>query len=389
MRLLIVSHVIHFMHQGRLYAYGPYAREIDLWADLFAEVRIASPCRTTTPPSDCVPFTRTNISIVPQLEAGGSGLIPKLKLFALTPFMLLQLSRAMRNADAIHVRCPGNIGLLGVILAPLFSRRLVAKYAGQWSDVQGEPWSVRLQKALLASRYWRGPVTIYGRWPNQPRHVISFFPALLTQEHLTRASVAARNRRYSDVLRVLYTGRLSKAKNVDILLHAVAAAADRGVRITCNVVGDGPERPNLEALASALGIAGLVSFKGGVSFDEVHQYLESADVLVLVSEAEGWAKSLTEGMAFGLVCIGANRGFTPYMLSEGRGVVIEPGLAEPLTELFVDIASHPETYRRMRALASAWASSYSMESLKEAIQELLEQHWNVTFDSIDVPARAI
>jgi len=63
MRLLITSHVIHYRHQGRLYAYGPYAREIDQWADLFAEVEIASPCRQQEPPGDCLPFERANISI--------------------------------------------------------------------------------------------------------------------------------------------------------------------------------------------------------------------------------------------------------------------------------------------------------------------------------------
>jgi hypothetical protein len=47
----------------------------------------------------------------------------------------------MRSADAIHVRCPGN---LGVLLAPLFTRRLVAKYAGQWNGHHGERFALRL-----------------------------------------------------------------------------------------------------------------------------------------------------------------------------------------------------------------------------------------------------
>src|SRR4051794_1463353 len=121
MRLLITSHVIHYSYQGRLYAYGPYAREIDLWADLFSDVAIASPCRDELPPGDCLPFERRNISILPQKEAGGETLSAKLGLIASIPAMIWDLARAMRSADAIHVRCPGNLGLLGVLLAPLFS----------------------------------------------------------------------------------------------------------------------------------------------------------------------------------------------------------------------------------------------------------------------------
>ena len=57
-RLLIVSHVRHYRHDGQLGAYGPYAREIDIWADLFESVVIAAPLRRVPFPGDCLPFTR-------------------------------------------------------------------------------------------------------------------------------------------------------------------------------------------------------------------------------------------------------------------------------------------------------------------------------------------
>lgn len=40
-RLVVISHVIHYRKAGELYAFGPYSREIDVWADLFPEVLIA------------------------------------------------------------------------------------------------------------------------------------------------------------------------------------------------------------------------------------------------------------------------------------------------------------------------------------------------------------
>ncbi len=57
----------------------------------------------------------------------------------LLPPMIWQLIACLRRADAVHVRCPGNLGLLGVLIAPLFSRRLIAKYAGQWTGYPGKP----------------------------------------------------------------------------------------------------------------------------------------------------------------------------------------------------------------------------------------------------------
>src|SRR5437773_489366 len=108
-RLLIVSHVTHYRDAGKLYAYGPYSREIDIWADLFAEVVIAAPCRDAAPPGDWLPFARSNISIVDQLETGGDSMSAKLHQVIMLPSLVRGLVRAMKNADAIHVRCPGNV----------------------------------------------------------------------------------------------------------------------------------------------------------------------------------------------------------------------------------------------------------------------------------------
>ena len=207
--LLVVSHVPHSGHRGRIFAYGPYAREIDVWADLFPRVVIAAPFREELPAADSLPFSRSNISIAPQRQIGGESIAAKLKLLASLPAMISDLRRAMRAADAVHVRCPGNLGLLGVLLAPRCSRYVVAKYAGQWNDYTGEPWTVRLQRTLLKSRWWTGPVTVYGNWPNQPPHVVPFFTSMLSADQI-RSGARAPSTRRSGALRVLFVGRLSR-----------------------------------------------------------------------------------------------------------------------------------------------------------------------------------
>src|SRR5579872_629210 len=150
-KLLIMARVNHYWHEGRLHAYGPYARELDLWADLFPEVVIAGTCRDKVPPGDCAPFTRRNITMLRVREAGARGFIARLHQAVLLPLIICQLARHMRRADVIHVRCPCDLGLLGVLLAPLFSRRLIAKYATQWLPFPGEPLAWRLQRFILRS----------------------------------------------------------------------------------------------------------------------------------------------------------------------------------------------------------------------------------------------
>ncbi len=374
-RLLVISSAIHYSYDGRLFSYAPYAREIDLWADIFPELIIAAPCRQSTPPPDCAPFSRRTISIIPQKETGGDSPGAKLKAMISLPALIIGLLRAMRRAGAIHVRCPGNLGLIGVVMAPIFSRSLVAKYAGQWTPYPGEPLTWRWQRALLKSRWWRGPVTVYGDWPDQPPHVVPFFTSSLDERQAERARIAA-GRRIAGAngrkeLRILYVGRLSAAKNINAVLDAVALLKSGSLKVECDIVGEGPERAKLEKQAEDLRISDHVNFAGGVDFDQALDFYEKADALALISETEGWPKAIAEAMAFGLICIGSDRGLIPMMLGEGRGIVVPPGDASALASALRRIIENPDQYTEMRERAAEWGLQYSLEGLKQAIGKLL------------------
>lgn len=361
MRLCIVSHVVHYRHGGRVHAYAPYAREIEVWADLFPEVRIAAPCEDAPPPGDAATIGRNNVAVDPQPRAGGDSLGAKLRQGAMLPWMAFKMAGALRKADAVHVRCPGNLGLLGAVLAPLFSRRRIAKYAGQWPDWDGEARTVRLQKALLRSRWWRAPVTVYGSWPGQPPWIVPFFTSVLDRGQIERARRSADLRKATDRPRVLFVGRLSRAKNVDVLLDALGG-------LPCTIVGDGPERAALQARAPQ------AVFAGAVDFDRVLGFYETHDVLVLASETEGWPKAIVEAMAFGLVCIGSDRGLIPQILGEGRGLVVPPRDVEALATA-LRRASDPGEAAAIRARAAPFGQRYSLEDLREALRELMARWW--------------
>jgi glycosyltransferase involved in cell wall biosynthesis len=381
-RLLIVSHVVHYYHNGQLYAYGPYVREIDIWADLFSEVIIASPCQTAVPPADCIPFTRPNIAMAPQLETGGVTLTAKLKQLFLLPLMVKQLCQAMRQADAIQVRCPGNLGLLGVILAPLFSRHLIAKYAGQWNGYQGEPFTVALQRKLLSYSWWRGPVTVYGHWPKQPNHVISFFTSMMTAEEVEHAAHLAASRSIHTPLRILYSGVLTQRKRVSALLDALKLAVDNGLEIEVAIVGGGPESNNLVQQATRLGISDKVTFVGALAFKQALEWYEWADCLVLPSQhSEGWPKVVAEAMCYGLICIAVDHGQVSEML-RGRGILLKKGDPCKIYEAIASITSQHEQVSQVMLEASSWARQYSLEGLRAALARLLAKQWGHSFSGI-------
>jgi glycosyltransferase involved in cell wall biosynthesis len=382
MRLLVISSAIHYEWQGRVSSVGGYTREIDVWADLFSEVGIAAPLRREPPPGDCMPFTRQNITIVPQKEVGGATSKAKLKLLANVPNLMWNLIKAIRRYDAVHVRCPGNLGFLGILLAPLFSRRMVAKYAGQWNGYPGEDLTGRMQRRLLQSRYWRGPVTVYGRWPEQPAHVIPFFTSVMTREQLERAARGACRKREGSWLHVLFVGRLSAAKNVDCLIEALSLLKVQGASLSCSIIGQGPERERLEAMANKLELTNLVRFTGGLAHHGVLALMEQSDVLVLASKSEGWPKAIAEGMAHGLICIGSDQGFVPEMLADGRGLVLPARDARKLAETLGQIVADPKSFEPIRERAASWATKYSLEGLRAALAELLRVSWKLSPDDL-------
>ena len=77
---------------------------------------------------------------------------------------------------------------------------------------------------------------------------------------------------------------------------------------------------------------------------------------------------MSEAMAFGLVCIGSDRGLVPWMLGAGtkepRGIVIPPGNANALANTLRQMIAAPAEHFEMGQRAAAWSSHYSLEGLR-------------------------
>ncbi|WP_135366076.1 glycosyltransferase family 4 protein [Halosimplex halophilum] len=131
---------------------------------------------------------------------------------------------------------------------------------------------------------------------------------------------------------LLFVGRLIADKNLDTLLRAFARVADRH-DLSLAVVGDGPEREALGALADDLGVADRVEFRGFVEdHDDVLAAMRAATVFVSPSVREGFGITLVEAMAAGCRVVAADH---PNVAS--AEVVGDAGhLVEPTVDGLVD-----------------------------------------------------
>ena len=100
---------------------------------------------------------------------------------------------------------------------------------------------------------------------------------------------------------IVFAGRLIRHKNVDVLLRAMSLIATHSPRVSCLIIGDGPEKRRLQSLARDLGLESNVHFAGFLtSSEDVFSYMKSSRVFVFPSTREGFGIAVVEANACGL-----------------------------------------------------------------------------------------
>ena len=128
-----------------------------------------------------------------------------------------------------------------------------------------------------------------------------------------------------------FVGRLIPRKQVHVLLRAWPFVLDVRPEAHLLIVGDGPQRSDLECLARDLDVAQQVTFVGECSQQAVEAYLGASDVFVLPSLSEGISNALLEAMAVGLVPVVSRvDGNTDVVVHEVSGLMVESGDADDL-----------------------------------------------------------
>lgn len=119
-------------------------------------------------------------------------------------------------------------------------------------------------------------------------------------------------------------GRLVEQKGIRHFLAAARLAADTFPNLKFVIVGDGPDRAEMERLAASLGIADRVIFAGARS--DMPGVYASFDIFVLPSLDEGLPMALLEAMASGKPCIATSVGAIPSVIMDSQnGLLVKPG----------------------------------------------------------------
>lgn len=147
----------------------------------------------------------------------------------------------------------------------------------------------------------------------------------------------------------VYVGRLVPFKGVKTLLLAMQQIK-KNVHLL--IIGDGPQRPDLEILKADLGLTN-VTFLGYRSADDLMDILSKAMFSVLPSEwYENCPMSVLESMAKGKPAIGANIGGIPELISHDEdGLLFESGNVDDLAQKINSLLANPQLCQEMGRMA--------------------------------------
>lgn len=146
---------------------------------------------------------------------------------------------------------------------------------------------------------------------------------------------------------IVTVGRLDEIKGFDYLIHACAKLKEKGIPVSCDLIGEGEQRPALEKLISDLSLGDHVRLLGVMAQDEVRARIQDAEVFALPSipdrngNMDGIPVALMEAMALGTPAISTRVSGIPELIEhQVTGWMCEPkdvdGLALGLQALLQD-----------------------------------------------------
>lgn len=372
MKMAVISSGAIISKGQLLYAYGPYVRELDIWARHADKIAFMCPIwkHDKNILISEISFPVSKIFEAREFNVKDAINLVRAFLFSFNNFY--NLFRAMLWADHIHLRCPGNIGLMGCFVQMFFPHKpKTAKYAGNWDPDSQQPLSYRLQKWILDNTFLTRnmQVLVYGKWEGSSKNIKPFFTATYTESDKVEISPRA----LSGKITFLFVGTLSAGKRPLYAIGLVQKLKKLGFDVVLECFGEGKERPNLEAYRKANNLEGIVKLHGNQSKEVVCMAYKRSHFLLLPSESEGWPKVVAEAMFWGCFPVASPVSCVPFMLDQGnRGLLLSMD-ADKDTSHLAEIIRNPEQYAEQVLKSISWSRQYTIDLFEDSIKALLQK----------------
>lgn len=371
MKFGIITHAEHKIKGNDIYAYEPYVREMNLWANYVDEIVILAPKSKEKELTTIeAPYKNSKFQLVEISNFNLKTLKNFIASLFVIPKICIQIYKVMNQVDHIHLRCPGNIGLLGCFVQIAFpSKPKTVKYAGNWDPKSKQPLSYRLQKWILSNTFLtkKCKVLVYGEWENQSININPFFTASYSKNEIIDIQPKNLNKK----INLLFVGNFSKGKQPLLTVKVAEELYKEGVDVQLDMFGYGVEFDKVKEYVAENKLNNNVIIHGNQNKEIVKKAFQESHFLVFISKSEGWPKVVAEAMFWGCLPISSKVSCIPMMLGYGNrgGIVTENVLA--IKEKIKGYIADENNYVQQVNSAKNWSQQYTLEAFERAISKLI------------------
>ena len=371
MTFCIISHVLHTEKDNIFFAYSPYVNEMNIWLKYVDNVIIVAPKSDFKLNPIHASYQQDHIHFVEAKKFSTLSFLGILEALAAVPSNCWYIFKAMRKADHIHLRCPGNIGLLGCIVQIGFpKKKKSAKYAGNWDPKSKQPLSYRLQKWILNNPFLTKnmQVLVYGEWENQSKNILPFFTATYSESE----KMEVQPRALEKPIQFIFVGSFTKGKQPLYAIQLIKKIKENGTNVCLFLIGEGTERNALETFIKENNLESIVTIKGNQTREDIKNFYQNSHFLLLPSKSEGWPKVVAEAMFWGCVPIATKVSCIPTMLDNGnRGILLSENSHQDAKQI-VQLCNNQKEYNSKANLAMNWSCNYTLDLFESEIKKIIQ-----------------
>jgi glycosyltransferase involved in cell wall biosynthesis len=366
----IITHAVHKIKDGQIYAYEPYVREMNLWGKYVDKIFIVAPLSVDEIRSIDSNYENSDIKLIAIPNFDITSFKNIIRSILVIPKVCNTIYKVMKEANHIHLRCPGNIGLLGCFLQIIFPSKIkTAKYAGNWDPKSKQPITYRLQKWILGNTSLTKniKVLVYGSWPNQSKNILPFFTASYQQNEIEEIP----KKDFNSIIKLLFVGVFSRGKQPLLSVKATHKLINKGHNLTLDMYGDGSEFIKVEKYISDNELDKHIKLHGNQPKEIVKQAFQKSHFLVFISKSEGWPKVVAESMFWTCLPVSTKVSCVPFMLDDGnRGCLINDNI-DDIVEKIEQYIYDKKIYFQQVNRAKKWSQQFTLDTFEEAIKKLI------------------
>lgn len=370
MTFCIITHVNHHKAEAHYFAYAPYVREMNIWLQYVDKVIIVAPLEKMDKTPIDIAYNHNSIRFCKVSSFNITDVKQVLKTIFSIPSIFYTVFKAIQKADHIHLRCPGNMGLIGCIVQIFFpKKKKTAKYAGNWDLKAKQPLSYKLQKWILNNTLLTKnmQVLVYGEWEGSSSNIKPFFTATYSESE--KVPVTTRN--LDNHIKFIFVGTLSEGKRPLYAIKLVEKILQSGRDVSLQFFGEGVQRAELEDYIIENNLQDHITLQGNQSKETVQKAYNEAHFLILASKSEGWPKVVAEAMFWGCVPISTSVSCVSNMLETGnRGILLTLDV-EKDAEQVLALLNNKSEYEKMSQQAVIWSRQYTVEKFDNEIKALI------------------